>query len=130
MRRFLLLLLALLLPFQFSWAAAAAYCGHEGPDAPWHIGHHVHHHEIGAGKVAIEKVAAKASTDKSKGDVKVAAFDNDCSFCHAALQPLVNPPDAFTPPVQRGDTIAPSPRAAFTSLSPRAPERPQWSRLA
>ena len=40
MRRWLLIFLLLLLPFQFSWAASAAYCQHERDTRPEHWGHH------------------------------------------------------------------------------------------
>ena len=40
MRRWLLIFLLLLLPFQLSWAASAAYCQHERDTQPEHWGHH------------------------------------------------------------------------------------------
>jgi hypothetical protein len=40
MRRWLLIFLLLLLPFQLSWAASAAYCEHERDTQPGHWGHH------------------------------------------------------------------------------------------
>lgn len=40
MRRWLLIFLLLLLPFQLSWAASAAYCQHERDTQPGHWGHH------------------------------------------------------------------------------------------
>lgn len=120
MRRLLLLLLAVLLPCQFAWAAAAAYCGHEGPDAPWHIGHHVHVHDAG-------KTVAKGGQQE---DAKPGTLDNDCSFCHAALQPVAYPSLTIAMAVSHGDAIAVPPKAAFTSLVPRAPDRPQWRRFA
>ncbi|MCR6476964.1 hypothetical protein NU688_12455 [Variovorax sp. ZS18.2.2] len=40
MRRWLLIFLLFLLPFQLSWAASAAYCQHERDTQPEHWGHH------------------------------------------------------------------------------------------
>jgi hypothetical protein len=40
MRRYLIIFLLLLLPFQFSWAAVASYCQHETESSTQHIGHH------------------------------------------------------------------------------------------
>ena len=40
MRRWLLIFLLFLLPFQYSWAASAAYCLHEGDTRGGHWGHH------------------------------------------------------------------------------------------
>ncbi|QFZ84361.1 hypothetical protein GFK26_17130 [Variovorax paradoxus] len=40
MRRWLLIFLLFLLPFQYSWAASAAYCLHEGDTGKGHWGHH------------------------------------------------------------------------------------------
>lgn len=44
MRRCLVLVLLLWLPLQFSWAAAAGYCGHEQRKGAAHFGHHAHQH--------------------------------------------------------------------------------------
>ena len=38
-----------LLPLQFSWAAVAAYCGHETGQHAEHLGHHEHRHADQAG---------------------------------------------------------------------------------
>ena len=40
MRRWFLIFLLFLLPFQLSWAASAAYCQHERDTQPEHWGHH------------------------------------------------------------------------------------------
>jgi len=40
MRRWLLIFLLLLFPFQLSWAVSAAYCQHERDTQPEHWGHH------------------------------------------------------------------------------------------
>lgn len=45
MRRWLRILLLVIVPLQISWAAASAYCTHhEGGDAARHFGHHADQH--------------------------------------------------------------------------------------
>jgi hypothetical protein len=68
MKRALLILLMLLLPLQFSFAAASAYCADESVKTAEHFGHHEH---------GDEKVIAEADVEKSAGD-------SDCHFCHSA----------------------------------------------
>ena len=115
MKRWLVLLLALLLPVQFAWAGAAAHCQHEtNPAQTHHLGHHEHVH--------------KASAEKPTGGKS--AGDNDCGTCHAAGSALLF---EASPPM----TVAPSSAAVVlhrvrpipTALA-RAPDRPQWLRLA
>jgi hypothetical protein len=44
-RRWLSILLLVLLPFQFSWPTAASCCPHETGKLSSHFGHHEHKHE-------------------------------------------------------------------------------------
>ncbi|MET0348992.1 MAG: cation efflux protein, CzcI family [Rhizobacter sp.] len=73
MRRLLTILLLLVLPLQFSWAAAAAYCQHErAADAAGHVGHHEHRH-----------VEASPQTPEKKSTTETSVcLDDDCAFCH------------------------------------------------
>ena len=114
MARLLLVFIALLLPLQFAWSAASAYCQHEITEQQSkHFGHHFHAH----------KGEAKKSSDS-----KLAA-DPDCVSCHAS--------GAAAVPTQLDgqDFAAASPSAEvtasppFTSALARAPDRPQWLRL-
>jgi len=66
MRRFFSLLLMLLLPLQFSFAAAAAYCVDEKPEVTAHFGHHDH---------ADASVNITDDADDGKAD---------CEICHLA----------------------------------------------
>lgn len=66
MRRFFSLLLMLLLPLQFSFAAAAAYCVDEKPEVAAHFGHHDH-----------------ADADLTAAD-DADAGQADCGVCHLA----------------------------------------------
>ncbi len=115
MRRSLVLLFALLLPLQFAWGVAAAYCQHESSTSQGaaHFGHHEHVH---------------------KGELKKAAgvklvVDNDCGVCHGSTAAVPNLAVAL-------DAI-PATEEAVSSLTrghPSAPggppDRPQWIRLA
>lgn len=76
MRRWLLIFLLLLLPFQFSWAASAAYCQHERDLQARHWGHHEHPSESGS-----ENNARADDTQKSPGTQPNAVL-GDCAVCH------------------------------------------------
>ncbi|WP_444634851.1 cation efflux protein, CzcI family [Cupriavidus oxalaticus] len=122
MQRLLLILLALILPLQFAWAGAAAYCRHEvAAAAKQHLGHHEHQHKADAGQHE-----TKADTD---GD-KLGIADPDCGVCHIASLPFAR---ADAPPMQASQHVEQAqapPQPGFSSHSARAPDRPQWSRLA
>lgn len=120
MRRWLLLFFAVLLPLQLAWGAASAYCQHEGA-APGgsvqarHIGHHLHEHQDERGQA-------------SGGSL---AVDTDCATCHAACAPALGPGTLHGSPAVRSTSAAGlSSDAAFSSALARAPDRPQWPRLA
>ena len=70
MHRWFTILLLLLLPTQFSWAAMTAYCGHEQGVAAKHLGHHDHVHKAGS---------AESSQEGKKPQGSV---DADCAICH------------------------------------------------
>lgn len=115
MRRFLLILLSVILPFQLAWAGAAAYCQHEAPaSVSRHFGHHEHQH----------KADANAEHDK-----KVLA-DSDCGICHMASIPFACPDHPATETLHRVERSTNPTEQGFASLCARAPDRPQWSRLA
>lgn len=65
MRRFLLILLLLMMPLQATWAAGAPYCSHDEPAA--HTGHHAHTH------------SPSASQDRDDG---APGHCDDCDACH------------------------------------------------
>lgn len=80
MRRFVLVCLLLVLPLQWSWAAAARACLHESDPTVQHFGHHTHTHEVSSeSAVAPEKA----------GDFAKSVLDNDCTTCHAMGASLV-----------------------------------------
>jgi len=117
MKRLLLLLLTLLLPLQFSWAALSPYCGDEHETVAAHAlhdGHGGHHHA---------DVHAAADTP----DDRDAAAD--CGHCHGHLTPLplarAQMPHLRLPMLRLEDGTHATPARA----GPR-PERPQWFALA
>lgn len=108
MKRLLLIFLLIALPFQYSWAAAAAYCQHEKAH-PTHFGHHAHDHQ--------------AQAEDSKEKDKLPKFHSDCGYCHLSCQATALPgmpdltiPDAVAPPL--------APSLSFSSFFPEGPRRP------
>jgi hypothetical protein len=121
-RRILAIVLLAFLPFQFSWAAVASYCGHEEPVGAAHFGHHAHQHHAEPG--ADLETAAEATGDKAPG-----AIDLDCGHCHGTCSampalPAVLPGALST--AHPGATVD----AACGAHAPTRPERPKWRPLA
>ncbi len=115
MSRVFALFVAFTLLFQMSWAVAATYCEHEtSSNAGMHFGHHVHVHK---------------SVDGNKQAGSKLAVDDDCSWCHAGHMALL--PVAFTAIVANASAAMnfPQPFMHGSALA-RAPDRPQWLRLA
>lgn len=121
MRRWLATLLLVLLPFQFSWAAVAAYCGHESGLQEQHFGHHKHQHVDHAS-------SAKAADPAGQSDA--AALDFDCGHCHSTCCSL----PALTVGTLASPLVAAQPMASahgpVRTLAQNPPERPQWLRFA
>jgi len=120
MRRWLTILLLFVLPVQFAWSAAAAYCQHEQVLVKPHIGHHVHEHED-----AENKASAKQFGDKSASKSIKLVGDNDCGYCHLSLaKPLVSV--AMTFESQAALIVDTASNQAFRSRGPDLLERPNW----
>lgn len=113
-RRWLSILMLVLLPLQFSWAAVASYCEHERGAEAVHVGHHAHEHA--------------ASADAGENG-KPAGFDVDCGHCHGQL---AVPALRLTAPALAGSAGPLVPTAADAVRAPPSPrpERPQWAHLA
>lgn len=111
-RLFVLLLLALLMPLQFSWAAVGAYCQHESGQKAGHFGHHSHDHK-----------AADPAPDPSAPSG--ASLDQDCSACHQAALKLIFA-DSTRHPEPAGASAPESGPPRFSSLPAAEPERPNW----
>jgi len=114
MRRRIAILLLMLLPFQFCWSAAAAYCQHESGAAAAHVGHHSHVH----------KNVSKAGKEASA----LSGLDSDCPTCVLHADGPSLPPDmpSVAPSVAH---LAPVPHEVLAALSPppSLPERPKWA---
>jgi len=120
MRRFLIILFALLLPLQLAWAGAAAYCGHEAAGAASkHFGHHTHPHK---------DFAAAGQGESSGKTVKLP--DLDCAVCHFAGSHGLVSEAAWTASHSVATLRYHSLSSAWRSAPEQAPDRPQWSRPA
>jgi len=117
MRRWLTILLLVLIPLQLTWAAAASYCQHESGAATKHFGHHEHRHQAKAGEPDQGKT-------KSLGTVDV-----DCSFCHACCA-AIPAGKHDVPPLGIASLSVTSHLDGSVSAFPSRPERPNWAALA
>lgn len=119
MRRFLTVLLLLVLPLQLSWAAAASYCQHGGAaEVAGHLGHHAHQHVQGADLAAAEEAP-------QNGDDKAPCVDDDCAYCHLGCLKTVGAPVMVLDVAPRPafDTPAVPPIASHI---PAGLDRPNW----
>lgn len=113
MSRVLVLCFVLLLPYQFAWSVAASYCEHETESRQTqHFGHHQHAHQ--------------GATDQSGGKL---AADNDCGVCHGGAF-AIESDVARCPTSCSAEAAAARRPAPLGSALARAPDRPQWRRLA
>lgn len=110
MKKLLVFLLVVILPFQFAWAGVGVYCQHETGQAAQHFGHHDHQHK------------SLGDQGKSESGKINPSADNDCSShlnghnCFlSSLEALVVAPivvfNGFSPHY-------------FASHIPEGPERP------
>jgi hypothetical protein len=120
MRRWFAILLLAVLPFQFSWAAVAAYCGHESGQQAQHLGHHAHQH---TGPDAAELGSAPADHKAPAG------ADVDCGQCHGTCANLPAPVGTLPAPLLAPHAVPPV-EGAVRTLAQSPPERPQWLPLA
>jgi hypothetical protein len=125
MRRWLAVLLLVLLPVQFSWAAVAGFCAHSA-SAPAHGGHHDHavhgHADSAASQSAVgDETASTAGAPSTPG--------TDCGHCHGHVTALagVAAPHVTLPLRHAPPTLG---AAHVAEPTPTQPERPQWARLA
>ncbi len=120
MHRWLAILLLALLPLQFSWAAAAAYCGHESGKHAQHLGHQEHQH---AGQATADNDSAPADPSAPSG------FDVDCGHCHGTFASMPAPASDMAPLTLSSHPDAPV-EGIVRTLAKSPPERPQWLPLA
>lgn len=116
-RRFIVILMLSLLPFQFVWGAAASYCQHGQGAGVSHFGHHVHKHQGKALKAAGESTPDNRNT--AAGD------DTDCATCHlSCVSPMMTTAMWFSSEVAEPMLAAPS--SAQPGYIPSVIERPNW----
>lgn len=121
MLRMLIAFLLALLPLQFAWGAAAAYCRHEQGAAAGHFGHHGHQHEAAS---KADTASVSAGEKSSKADLP--ADDPDCGVCHLSCARPISSPNAM--PACAPDSPAFAPAGPLPAASPpSAIERPKWS---
>lgn len=136
MRRCLAILLLALLPLQFSWAAVAAYCGHEVGRHAEHLGHHEHQHQHQQQHpqqhtdLTLVHQADLADPDTAPADPEpTASFHIDCGHCHGTVASLPTAVGAMSPLVRASHTVTPA-DGILRTHAPSPPERPQWQPLA
>ncbi|APW42220.1 cation efflux protein, CzcI family [Rhodoferax saidenbachensis] len=111
MRRWLALLILVLLPLQLTWAATSAYCQHEAGSMGQHVGHHVHKHSNPA--------------DDASGTVKANIGDADCGTCHAGCAFAV-PSHLAATGLYAASVLTAARQPLRTSPPLDIPDRPQW----
>lgn len=125
MRRWLTILLLFVLPVQFAWSAAAAYCQHEEVTGVAHFGHHGHEHSAPSDAGSKASGAGEKSGDQSSAKGLKLLGDKDCGFCHLSFAKLMAP-GAFqfdNLPKSLPDFAS---NQAFRSRGPDLLERPNW----
>lgn len=130
MRRALTLLFLLVLPIQFCWAAAAAYCLHGTPGHETaHFGHHEHRHVEAPSSAGAHASGDAAHTDASQAeaDLQASLLDDDCAFCHLGHLQAVGSVVAHVRAVT-GQAVTDPPMQALTAPRPSRHERPNWQR--
>ncbi len=121
MRRWLALLLIVLLPLQSSWAAVAGHLGHASTPPGGILGLLDHDHRNCHGHVG----------DGGPADVQagITAEHHDCGHCHGHWVGVLGlAMTAAVPPSRSSRPLAGEARGGETW--PSQPERPQWRRLA
>ncbi|GCL64789.1 hypothetical protein [Pseudaquabacterium pictum] len=123
MRRWLAILLLVLLPLQSTWAAVASYCAHAAAGAVDHGGHHGQADTSHAdhGVVPEQPVSSDSASCVLSG--------MGCGHCHGHGAGMLSVASGFVPAAHGG---APSAATAVPGAEhlPAQPERPQWARLA
>ncbi|MDH0863853.1 hypothetical protein [Mitsuaria sp. GD03876] len=134
MRRWLTLLLLVLLPLQFSWAAAAVYCQHDRVGHARHVGHHEHSHAgAGAHSAKPSTGTAGASADPSADQPTEAgkaaggklSIDSDCGACHFSATRAMSL-DGVPLPRPGAQLLHDAGPQPFSTRAPDHPERPNW----
>lgn len=104
----------MVLPLQYSWAAAAVYCEHDQEHSV-HFGHHGHEHQ--------------GQADQPDDQGKTGKVHSDCEYCHFSCQAPFLPvlPDLA---LADGEIRLKPVRLSYTSYIPEGPKRPDWRFVA
>ena len=123
MRRWLAILLLVLLPTQATWAAVAGYCVHKLGSAVSHLGHHDHAAHGHASTLLDESDTTFSISDATLG------VSHDCGHCHGQYAGMLLRVESLRFEQIPSPSIAVNdePCTAYHSLRP---ERPKWSHLA
>lgn len=116
MRRAFLICLMVLLPFQFSWSAAAATCMHEHLEGSSHWGHHEAEH--------VEDASAESGTDHASLDAENRSGAVNVDHHHlVGVYPF---PSLFLQPFLVGSVSASPPELSvdFSTATTSGLERP------
>ncbi|RZL47741.1 MAG: cobalt-zinc-cadmium resistance protein [Variovorax sp.] len=125
MTRWLLIVLMVLLPAQFSWAAAAPYCAHESNPISFHVGHHAHVHQDASAEAQHTASAPEKEASKSP----VASDHSDCHYCHGVAGQLASPAALELELPARHVFLAVA-IARLEGSRATSIERPKWARAA
>lgn len=120
MRRFIALILILIVPLQFTWSAAADLHGHVGKDVVV-AGFHVHdHHDLGHAKhdATLSGEAGNSPMDTGHDD-----DGHHDGHCHHVLS-LILLGTELIPGQTQADGPIPRPPAAFLTRTPSLLDRP------
>jgi len=116
MKRFILLLLLTVLPFQMSWAVVTGYCQHEEGKAAQHFGHHEHKHDASSGN------------KQNKGNDKKSGFafnDADCGCHHLCCATIISPEHRQLSFSQNSASVE-FHLSPYQSHFPDSPLKPDW----
>lgn len=133
MRRWFLVLMLLVLPAQFSWAAVAEHLGH-ALAAVGHIEHAHHGHHSHAVPAAHGSHDPGADGEGLRGSGEIAEISDasahfGCDHCHGHCVGLLGIRSFVSAP-SAGAATPSSREAPWAEPAPATPERPQWARLA
>lgn len=125
-KKFLLIFLLFVVPLQYSWAAAAAYCTHEDRQGG-HFGHHVHQHQETAVDASTSAATGEAKSKDMSG--KAGKQHHDCSVCQFSTQAAL---PALMPALLTGLPVShtASEAGVYTSHIPDHPAVPDWALAA
>lgn len=119
MRRWLTILLLVMMPLQLGWAAIGSYCQHESGSQTKHFGHHAHQHTSQAGDE--DDDGPDPQSGKNPHD--------DCNACISAdVMPIFSAVALFdVRSLSTGETVF---LAHPLSRPSSPPDRPAWVCLA